>query len=231
VVYKRAQSGQIWADNRDVVTPHPAVQIGGSALVFGPYLLRGLVDLVLAATRDLPAAMTALALCGVGTSTGMVTYTSFLQAHVRDPLRGRVFASFDMIWQTGRLASLALGGAIAGTLGIQAIYLLGGLLVLLAGTTGLTGLRHIQAGAAFRRQERSTLPRRTLQPGPGPVFVRRCQLRRAQHRVGITRDHGRRLLARLCPASWGVPAGQNSATWAGRDDGGASRRAGRITSR
>ena len=30
VVCKRAQSGQIWADNRDVVTPHSAVQIGGS---------------------------------------------------------------------------------------------------------------------------------------------------------------------------------------------------------
>jgi MFS family permease len=114
------------------------------ALVFGPYLLRGLVDLVLATTRDLPAAVTALALYGVGTSTGMVTYTSFLQAHVRDQVRGRVFAGFDMIWQTGRLASLALGGAVAGTLGIQAVYLLGGLLLLLAGITGLAGLRHIQ---------------------------------------------------------------------------------------
>jgi predicted MFS family arabinose efflux permease len=113
------------------------------ALVFGPYLLRGL-DLVFVTTRDLSAALTALALYGVGTSTGMVTYTSFLQAHVRDPVRGRVFAGFDMIWQTGRLASLALGGAVAGTLGIQAVYLLGGLLLLLAGTTGLAGLRHIQ---------------------------------------------------------------------------------------
>jgi hypothetical protein len=44
------------------------------ALVFGPYLLRGLVDLILAATRNLPTAMAALALYGVGTSTGMVTY-------------------------------------------------------------------------------------------------------------------------------------------------------------
>jgi hypothetical protein len=43
--------------------------------VFGPYLLRGLVDLVLATTRNLPAAMAAFGLYGVGTSTGMVTYT------------------------------------------------------------------------------------------------------------------------------------------------------------
>src|SRR5258708_6501011 len=50
------------------------------ALVVGPLLLRGAVDLILASTRSLPAAIGALALYGVGTSTGMVTYTSLLQA-------------------------------------------------------------------------------------------------------------------------------------------------------
>jgi MFS family permease len=50
------------------------------ALVFGPLLLRGLVDLVLASTRGLAIAMGALAVYGVGTSTGMVTYNSLLQA-------------------------------------------------------------------------------------------------------------------------------------------------------
>jgi predicted MFS family arabinose efflux permease len=112
--------------------------------VFGPYLLRGLVDLALAATRNLPAAMAALALYGVGTSTGMVTCNSLLQAHVRDQMRGCAIAAYDMIWQTGRLASLALGGIAAGTLGIQAVYLLGGLLFLVAGSIGLAGLRPIK---------------------------------------------------------------------------------------
>ena len=109
-------------------------------LVFGPYLLRGAVDLILAATRNLPAALGALALYGVGTSTGMVTYTSLLQAQTAPQTRGRVFAGFDMIWQTGRLASLALGGITADALGIQAVYALGGALLLLAGAIGLTGL-------------------------------------------------------------------------------------------
>jgi len=54
----------------------------GPALVFGPYLLRGLVDLILATTRSVPVAMAALGLCGVGTSTGMVTYNSLPQAEV-----------------------------------------------------------------------------------------------------------------------------------------------------
>jgi MFS family permease len=110
------------------------------ALVFGPYLLRGAVDLILAATRNLPAAIGALALYGVGTSTGMVTYTSLLQAKTAPHTRGRVFAGFDMIWQTGRLASLALGGITADALGIRAVYALGGALLLLAGAIGLTGL-------------------------------------------------------------------------------------------
>jgi MFS family permease len=110
------------------------------ALVFGPYLLRGAVDLILAATRSLPAAIGALALYGVGTSTGMVTYSSLLQAKTAPEIRGRVFAGFDMIWQTGRLASLALGGITADALGIRAVYALGGALLLLAGTIGLTRL-------------------------------------------------------------------------------------------
>jgi MFS family permease len=110
------------------------------ALVFGPYLLRGAVDLTLAVTRSLPAAMAALGLYGVGTSTGMVTYNSLLQAEVPAPSRGRVFAGFDMIWQTGRLISLGLGGLTADALGIQAVYLIGGVLLLLAGTTGLAGV-------------------------------------------------------------------------------------------
>ncbi len=114
------------------------------ALVFGPYLLRGLVDLVLAATRNLPTAMAALGLYGVGTSTGMVTYNSLLQAEIPDQTRGRVFAGFDMIWQTGRLASLGLGGAAADALGIQAVYILGRVLLLLAGSIGLAGLRPLK---------------------------------------------------------------------------------------
>ncbi len=126
------------------------------ALIFGPYLLRGAVDLILAATRSLPIAMGALALYGVGTSTGMVTYSALLQSHVPAGTRGRVFAGFDMIWQAGRLASLALGGFAADALGIQAVYALGGILLLLAGSIGLAGLAGTAAGDGA-----------SSRPGPG----------------------------------------------------------------
>jgi MFS family permease len=119
-------------------------------LVFGPFLLRGLVVLVLAFARTLPIALGALALFGVGTSTGMVTNNALLQAEVADHNRGRVFAGLDMLWQTGRLASVAIGGLAADALGIQAVYVLGGVLLLIAGTVGLTGypLIHRRGGSS-----------------------------------------------------------------------------------
>ncbi len=56
-------------------------------------------------------------------------------------LRGRVFAGFDMLWQTGRLLSLILGGLLADTLGVRAVYYLGGILLIAAAAIGWRGLR------------------------------------------------------------------------------------------
>ncbi|MDQ3654915.1 MAG: hypothetical protein M3457_07545 [Chloroflexota bacterium] len=46
-----------------------------------------------------------------------------------------------MLWQLGRLISLLLGGFLAAWLGIQSVYYLGGLLLLLAAGLGWSGLR------------------------------------------------------------------------------------------
>jgi MFS family permease len=96
--------------------------------------------LVLANTRSVGVAMGALAAYGVGSSTGMVTYNSLLQAEVAPEVRGRVFAGFDLLWQAGRLASLVVGGVAADALGIRAVYYLGGGLLLVAGAVGFAGL-------------------------------------------------------------------------------------------
>jgi len=94
---------------------------------------------VLAVTRSLPAALGALACHGVGTSTGMATYNALLQAEVAAEARGWVFGGFDLIWQTGRRASLALGGFAADALGVQAVDALGGGLLPVAGAVGWSG--------------------------------------------------------------------------------------------
>ena len=59
----------------------------------------------------------------------------------RPPARGRVFAFYDVTWQTGRLASIGIGGVLAATF---AVHWAGGLLLLAAGTLGLTAGRTIR---------------------------------------------------------------------------------------
>lgn len=109
--------------------------------VFGPFGLRGLVDVVLASVTALPLAAAALAAYGVGTSVGAVTFNSMLQAEVPQHVRGRVFACMDILWQGGRLISLGVGGVLADAYGIQAVYYLGGALLLAAAATGVSGGR------------------------------------------------------------------------------------------
>ncbi len=115
--------------------------------VLGPFVLRAAVDAVLATVTGLVCALAALVAYGLGTSTGAVTFSSLLQAETPERLRGRVFAGFDMLWQTGRLISLLLGGLLADTLGIRAVYYLGALLLLTAAWVGWRGLRGPPAGA------------------------------------------------------------------------------------
>lgn len=105
--------------------------------VFGPFALRGLVDLVLATVAVIPVAAAALVVYGIGTSTGAVTFNSMLQAESPEHARGRVFASMDIIWQAGRLVSLGVGGLLADLYGIQVVYYLGGALLLAAAAAGL----------------------------------------------------------------------------------------------
>jgi MFS family permease len=108
--------------------------------LFGPYLLRGVVVATVTALTAALAALAAMAAYGLGTSTGAVIFNSLLQAEVSPETRGRVFAGMDLLRQSGRLVSLAGGGLLADTIGIRAVYYLGGALLLLAGALGLPGL-------------------------------------------------------------------------------------------
>ncbi|MET8326192.1 MFS transporter [Streptomyces sp. NPDC005181] len=110
------------------------------AFIFGPYLLRAAVDAVLALVRVPALALGSLAGYGVGTSTGAVTFNSLLQAETPPKARGRVFAAFDLIWQLGRLASIALGGLLADAAGIAAVYAAGAVLLAAAALIGRAGL-------------------------------------------------------------------------------------------
>ena len=114
---------------RDVRTP---------LWLFGPYLVRGVVDLVLAGTFYFPLALVALVFYGVATSSANAVYSTTLQTTVPDEARGRVFVVYDIIWGSARLISIGVGGLLADAVGITAVYFLGAALLLFAGLAGLT---------------------------------------------------------------------------------------------
>ena len=60
-----------------------------------------------------------------------------LQAVTPEPVRGRIFALMDVLWQGGRLLSIAVGGVLADRYGIEAVYYLGGALLVAAAAAGL----------------------------------------------------------------------------------------------
>ena len=115
------------------------IRAGDRRWLFGPYALRGGVDLVLATATSPVVAGSALVLYGVGTSTGTVAYSATLQTAVPAAVRGRAFAFYDVAWNAARLVSLGLGGLLADAVGVRAVYLVGGLLLLGAAAVGWSG--------------------------------------------------------------------------------------------
>jgi len=106
-------------------------------LLFVPYIIRGVGDIALGLVGGLPWALAILFVYGLNTSTGVVASNSILQTVIPDRVRGRVFTLLDVTWAAMRLTSLGLGGLLADRLGISAVYLIGGALLILASALGL----------------------------------------------------------------------------------------------
>src|SRR5207244_9708703 len=88
-------------------------------LLFVPYVIRGVGDVLIAIVTPLPIALIILFVYGLNTSTGMVVYNSLMQSEVPEQVRGRVYTLMDGTWSIMRLVSLGLGGIAAEQLGIQ----------------------------------------------------------------------------------------------------------------
>ncbi len=114
------------------------IKPGDRRWLFGPFAVRGGADLALAATTSPLVAGASLAAYGMSTSTGMVAYQSTLQTAVPAEVRGRAFALYDVLWNAARLVSLGFGALLADTIGIRAVYVVGGLLLLAAAAVGFS---------------------------------------------------------------------------------------------
>ncbi len=108
--------------------------------VSGAYVIRGLGDVGLGLINSGIGGGVLLGLYGVNTSSGMVAFQTMVQREVPSNLRGRAFALLDVVWQTGRLASIAIGAGLATTIGIRALFVLGGALLVLSGALGFASL-------------------------------------------------------------------------------------------
>ncbi len=113
-------------------------------LLFVPYLIRGVGDVLIAVFTPLPVALVILFVYGLNTSTGMVVSSSLLQSQVPEHVRGRVYTLLDVTWNLMRLVSLAAGGVLAEEVGIRPVYYLGGSLLFLAGALGLGLFRRVR---------------------------------------------------------------------------------------
>jgi MFS family permease len=106
-------------------------------LLFVPYVIRGAGDILIAMVTPLPVALLILFVYGLNTSTGMVVYNSLMQSQVPEGVRGRVYTLMDLTWSLMRLVSLGIGGPLVDTVGVQAVYYVGGALLVGAGLLGL----------------------------------------------------------------------------------------------
>ena len=106
-------------------------------LLFVPYLVRGVGDILIAVSTSFPFAVLLLFVYGLNTSTGMVVYNSIMQSAIPDRVKGRVFTLMDMGWTVMEIASIGAAGLLADSLGIRSVYYLGGMLLMMAGALGL----------------------------------------------------------------------------------------------
>ena len=110
--------------------------------LFGPYLIRGVGDVLIAVVTAVPAAWLLLVIYGLNTSSGMVTYQTWIQRRVPDAVRGRVFTWLDIVWNVMKIISLGAGSWLALRTGVQVVYYVGGSLLFFSGLIGLVTLRH-----------------------------------------------------------------------------------------
>lgn len=105
--------------------------------LFGPYVIRGIGDVLLAVTSVVPIAWFLLFIYGINTSFGMVVYQTWVQRQVPNEVRGRVFTWLDVVWNVMKIISLAVGGWLADWASVEVVYYVGGTILFLSGVLGL----------------------------------------------------------------------------------------------
>lgn len=129
--------------------------VGHPRWLFGPYVIRGIGDILMAVNTAVPVAWLLLFIYGLNTSSGMVVYQTWVQRQVPDAVRGRVFTWLDVVWNVMKIVSLGLGAWLAERAGVEVVYYLGGSLLFTSGLIGLMVLRdeRLEQQVSNRKEE------------------------------------------------------------------------------
>ncbi len=95
------------------------------------FALTGAGVAAIAAVTQVWLAAVVFALVGVANAAGMIAIDTYVQQVVPEHVRGRVWGSRFMLTQGAYAASVIAGGALAGVFGVQALFVVAGLVVAL----------------------------------------------------------------------------------------------------
>ena len=85
----------------------------------------------IAAVTQVWVAAVVFAVVGVANAAGMIAIDTYVQRVVPEHVRGRVWGSRFMLTQGAYAVSVIAGGALAGVFGVQALFVVAGLVVAL----------------------------------------------------------------------------------------------------
>lgn len=100
----------------------------GRAILAG-FALTGAGIVAVAAASQVWVAAVIFAFIGIANAVGLIAIDTYVQQVVPERVRGRVWGSRFMLTQGAYAASVIAGGALAGVFGVQALFVIAGLVV------------------------------------------------------------------------------------------------------
>jgi len=100
----------------------------GRAIISG-FALTGAGMVAVAATGQVWVAAVVFAFIGLANAVGLIAIDTYVQRVVPEHVRGRVWGSRFMLTQGAYAVSVVAGGALAGVVGVRALFVIAGLVV------------------------------------------------------------------------------------------------------
>lgn len=118
-------AGGIGALAAAAVTPAATARIGKSRWIIALFALASVVEVVLGLPYTMPALLGAALFLGFAAQGAKITVDTIVQQTIADPVRGRVFALYDMLFNLSFVSSAILGAFVLPASGKSYVILIG----------------------------------------------------------------------------------------------------------